>query len=49
MMKAIGNKKANEIWEASKPQDKPKPTSTRAEKEKYIKEKYANLGYMCVL
>ena len=41
VMEAIGNKKANAIWEYSAPASrKPNPNSTREEKEGWIKLKY---------
>lgn len=40
-MKAVGNEKGNQLWEATaSSNDKPKPTDERAKKEKWIRSKY---------
>lgn len=46
-MLAIGNGLANSVWEATtNGQKKPSPTSSREEKEKWIRNKYEAKEYL---
>lgn len=46
-MLAIGNTMANSIWEwNTKGQTKPNPSSTREEKERWIRSKYENKEFL---
>ncbi|VDK81712.1 unnamed protein product [Litomosoides sigmodontis] len=47
VMEAIGNKKANAVWEHNAPAGKkPQPVSSREEKEKWIKIKYEGKRFL---
>jgi len=49
MMKAMGNVKANQVWEAKMlPRYKPDPAAPRTNKELFIREKYVNRGFLYV-
>ena len=45
-MLAVGNKKHHLIWEARRPRTKPTPTSTREEREAFIRAKYISKEYL---
>lgn len=49
VMKAMGNKKHHQIWEARKPRSKPTPASTRDEREAFIRAKYISKDFLFVL
>ena len=48
-MLAMGNRKHHQIWEARKPRSKPTSTSTREEREAFIRAKYISKDFLFVL
>ncbi|CAL4088299.1 unnamed protein product, partial [Meganyctiphanes norvegica] len=46
VMMALGNETGNSIWEARPSQGKPKPDSSREDKERWIRAKYENKEFM---
>ena len=49
VMLAMGNKRHHQIWEARTPRNKPCPTSTREEREAFIRAKYISKEFLFVL
>ena len=49
VMKALGNRLANSIWEANLNVPKPGPKSSPEEKQKYILQKYKQKEYLASL
>lgn len=49
IMLAMGNKKHHQIWEARKPRSKPSPTSSREERETFIRAKYIAKDHLFIL